>query len=324
LKEFFVIFFFYTVLSEARAKSKDVKKNSYHHSIIQKNMTKNALRTIDSVCPVGNLSAYIQWAHQIPLLTPEEEYHLATQLQEKNDLNAARQLVLSHLRLVVKLAKSYLGYGLPLGDLIQEGNVGLMKAVKRFDPKKGVRLVSFAIHWIKAEIHEFVLRNFRIVKIATTKAQRKLFFNLRKLKKQLGWSSAKEIEDIANTLQVKKETVADMESRLYAHDPDFNSSNEEGTNTFLPSPQNYLSDTEADPALIVENENSVQTINESLHAALKQLDTRSQIILKSRYLSEKKATLQTLADKFNVSAERIRQLEREAKRHLKQLLSMPA
>lgn len=267
--------------------------------------------------PLGSLDHYIQAASAIPVLSAEEEFELATRLRETNDLDAARRLVLSHLRFVVHVARGYSGYGLQLSDLIQEGNIGLMKAVKRFDPNVGVRLVSFAVHWIRAEIHEFVLRNWRLVRVATTKAQRKLFFNLRKAKKHLGWLSKDETEAVAADLGVTTRDVAEMERRLSGHDLSFDPSPEEDEDfapaTYLPSPN-------SDPAQAVERDNSDASDHDRLTAALAKLDERSRMILSRRWLAENKATLHELAAEYGVSAERIRQIEANAIGKLKKQL----
>ncbi|MGB5209256.1 MAG: RNA polymerase sigma factor RpoH [Gammaproteobacteria bacterium] len=274
--------------------------------------------------PVGSIDAYIQAVATIPILTKEEEVALATRFREHEDLEAARQLVLSHLRFVVHIARSYNGYGLQLGDLIQEGNVGLMKAVKRFDPQVGVRLVSFAVHWIRAEIHEFVLRNWRVVKVATTKAQRKLFFNLRKAKKRLGWLSAEETRAVAEDLGVTAREVNEMEMRLSSRDVAFDpapsvSDDDEGSYT----PSAYLrSNEEVDPALLVEADDWETDSTSRLAAALKRLDERSRHILQARWLDEEKRTLQDLADEYQVSAERIRQLEANAIKKLRGMVAI--
>lgn len=285
-------------------------------------MTVTSLQTTLNIqLPINNLDAYIGYVNQIPLLSQAEEYELANQLQKNNDLNAAKQLVLSQARYVVKIAKGYLGYGLPLGDLIQEGNIGLMKAVKRFDPSVGVRLVTFAVHWIKSEIHEFVLRNWRIVKVATTKAQRKLFFNLRGAKKSLNWFTPAEINDVAKDLNVKPEAVREMEMRLHSSDTSFDShahDEEEDSRALIPA--NYLADPSYNPASELESANWLEQSEHHLHEAMDQLDERSQDILHARWLNEEKATLQELAEKYQVSAERIRQLEKTAMQKLKQAL----
>jgi len=264
-----------------------------------------------ALLPIGNLDAYIGAAYQIPVLTADEERELAERLRDHGDMTAARRLVLSHLRFVIRIARGYLGYGLPLPDLIQEGSVGLMKAVRRFEPDVGVRLVSFAVHWIRAEIHEYILRNWRIVKVATTKAQRKLFFNLRSAKKRLGWFSRAEVEGVAEDLGVKPETVLEMESRLANQDLAFDgldSDDEDGP----AAPSAYLPDMRMEPASAVEREDTIADRRERLFAALEGLDERSKTILKARWLAEKKQTLHELAEQFGVSAERIRQIEKNA------------
>ena len=272
--------------------------------------------------PTSSLDSYIQAVSQIPVLQPDEEKLLAQRLNQHNDLNAARQLILSHLRFVVHIARSYSGYGLPLGDLIQEGNIGLMKAVKRFDTSHGVRLVSFAVHWIKAEIHEYVLRNWRIVKVATTKAQRKLFFNLRSSKKRLGWFNHEEVEAVANDLGVKVETVYEMESRLSGQDIAFDPAPESDNDDYDSiAPAGYLGDENADPAQLVEKLDWANQTQQKLQQALATLDQRSRDILQRRWLVEQKPTLQALADEYQVSAERIRQLESAALKKLKQQLA---
>jgi RNA polymerase sigma-32 factor len=278
---------------------------------------KNSL-TLDMINPTGSLEAYVQAANQIPMLSAEEEKELATRLQEKGDLDAARQLVLSHLRFVIHVARGYSGYGLPQGDLIQEGNIGLMKAVKRFDPTVNVRLVSFAVHWIRAEIHEYILRNWRIVKLATTKAQRKLFFNLRKSKKRLGWFNRAEVEAVAKDLNVEPATVIEMEKRMSSQDASFDGySDNSDDDDFMPAPSGYLQDMSAEPASQLEQADWEEHTNNRLHDALSNLDERSQDIVKQRWLSEKKSTLHELAHKYNVSAERIRQLENNAMKKMK-------
>lgn len=271
-----------------------------------------ALQTLDIRLPINTLDAYIAHVNQIPLLTQDEEHTLATRLQKTNDLEAAKQLVLAHARYVVRISKGYMGYGLPLADLIQEGNLGLMKAVRRFNPELGVRLVTFAVHWIKAEIHEFILRNWRIVKIATTKAQRKLFFNLRTMKKRLGWFTNEEINEVAKDLGVKPETVREMEMRLNATDAAFDGHEDEEDEHFSLKPSSYLEDMRFNPAKELESTDWSEQSGAALHQALSQLDDRSQDILQTRWLNENKSTLQELADKYQVSAERIRQLEKMA------------
>ncbi|MDX1265762.1 MAG: RNA polymerase sigma factor RpoH, partial [Oceanisphaera sp.] len=268
--------------------------------------------------PQGSLEAYIQAVNTIPVLSAEEEKSLAERLQNDGDLASARQMIMSHLRFVVHIAKSYSGYGLPQADLIQEGNIGLMKAVKRFDPTVGVRLVSFAVHWIKAEIHEYVLRNWRVVKVATTKAQRKLFFNLRKSKKRLGWFNQQEVEAVAENLGVLPAEVLEMESRMSAQDQAFDLASDDDDKDTSFSPVHYLQDHASDVAHQVEEANWEQTANRRLRAALATLDERSQHIIQARWLDEDdKTTLQTLADEYGVSAERIRQLEKSALKKLK-------
>ena len=270
--------------------------------------------------PLGSLDHYIQAAGAIPVLSAEEERELATRFRQTNDLDAAKHLVLSHLRFVVHVARGYAGYGLPLGDLIQEGNIGLMKAVKRFDPNVGVRLVSFAVHWIRAEIHEFVLRNWRLVRVATTKAQRKLFFNLRKAKKHLGWLSKEEAAAVAADLGVTLRDVAEMEQRLSSRDVSFDPYPEDEEDfapaTYLPSPN-------SDPAHSVERDDSDASAHDRLAVALSGLDERSRQILARRWLADEKATLHELAAEYGVSAERIRQIEASAITKLKKQLALP-
>lgn len=267
----------------------------------------------------GSEEAYIQAVNQIPVLSAEEEYELAVEYRDQQDIDAARQLVLAHLRFVVHVARGYSGYGLPLADLIQEGNIGLMKAVKRFDPEVKVRLVSFAVHWIRAEIHEYILRNWRIVKVATTKAQRKLFFNLRSSKKRLGWLTHDEVQNVASDLGVKPETVLEMESRLSGQDMAFDPQPEsEGDDeTVVRSPAAYLSDDRMDPAAQIESDDWDDHQVDSLNSAVERLDERSRDIVQRRWLSESKTTLQELADHYGVSAERVRQLEKNAMNKLK-------
>ncbi len=271
--------------------------------------------------PVGSAEAYINAVNQIPLLTAEEEYELARKHQEEGDLEAARKLVMSHLRYVVRIANGYMGYGLPLADLIQEGNIGLMKAVKRFDPTVGVRLVSFAVHWIKAEMHEFIIRNWRIVKIATTKAQRKLFFNLRSMKERLGWSTPAEIDAIAKDLSVPREVVLQMEARLSHADValDIHPDDHEQHENML-APIDYLEDKHADPLHQLESSDLAAQGQEQLHFALDNLDDRSKHILTERWLNEGKSTLHELAAHYQVSPERIRQIEKNAMTKLKKAL----
>jgi len=270
--------------------------------------------------PVGSVDAYIQAVSTIPVLSQEEEHALAVRLQEDGDIDAARQLVLSHLRFVVHIARGYAGYGLQLGDLIQEGNVGLMKAVKRFDPSVGVRLVSFAVHWIRAEIHEFVLRNWRVVKVATTKAQRKLFFNLRKAKKHLGWLSAEETRAVARDLGVSERDVTEMEQRLSTRDLAFDPAPDTGDDDTVYTPAAYLPSPESDPAQNAEQDDWESAASERLQTAMARLDERSRRILEARWLAENKRTLQDLADEYSVSAERIRQLEANALKKLRGMM----
>jgi RNA polymerase sigma-32 factor len=274
--------------------------------------------------PVGSLDAYVERVSRIPVLSREEETSLARRFRDTGDLEAARQLVLSHLRFVVHIARGYTGYGLPVGDLIQEGNVGLMKAVKRFDPDVGVRLVSFAVHWIRAEIHEYVLRNWRLVKIATTKAQRKLFFNLRRFKKNLGWLTESETKAIAEDLGVTPAEVTDMEQRLSSRDLSFDPAPDSDEEETSYSPSAYLPHPEADPSVAVEREHWDEDTAERLSQALETLDDRSRNILQSRWMTEEKATLHELADKYGVSAERIRQIEANAIKKLRGIIAEPA
>lgn len=270
--------------------------------------------------PQGSLEGYIQAVNSIPLLTADEERALAERLQDHGDLEAARQLVMSHLRFVVHIARTYAGYGLPQADLIQEGNIGLMKAVKRFDPKQGVRLVSFAVHWIKAEIHEYVLRNWRMVKVATTKAQRKLFFNLRKMKSRLGWFNQDEVNAVAEELGVTPEDVSEMEMRMNGQDHSFDGWDDDDNETSF-APVHFLEDKSSDVAAEYENDNWENRAEQRLSNALKSLDERSQDIIKARWLDEDhKLTLQELADRYSVSAERVRQLEKNALKKLKDAL----
>ncbi|MCW9715540.1 RNA polymerase sigma factor RpoH [Avibacterium sp. 21-594] len=265
--------------------------------------------------PQGSLEGYIRAANEYPMLSAEEEKELAERLYYKEDLEAAKKLILSHLRFVIHVARGYSGYGLPQADLIQEGNIGLMKAVKRFNPEVGVRLVSFAVHWIKAEIHEYVLRNWRIVKVATTKAQRKLFFNLRKTKQRLGWFNDNEVNMVAEELGVSKQDVIEMESRMTGADVGFDLSNEDDDESFAPAL--YLEDKSSNFAAELENENYETQAADQVATALEGLDERSQDIIKARWLDENKATLQDLAAKYNISAERVRQLETNALKKLK-------
>lgn len=286
-------------------------------------MTTNVAKYEMALAPIGNLDAYTSLVHTIPVLTAEEEHDLATRLHNEGDLEAAQRLVLSHLRFVVRIAKGYSGYGLPVADLIQEGNIGLMKAVKRFNPDKGVRLVSFAVHWVRAEIHEYVIRNWRIVKIATTKAQRKLFFNLRSAKQRLGWLNQEEVEAVAEDLGVTPANVMEMERRLAQPDASFDlpaDSDDEETHY---SPVAYLAAPEnADPSRQLEQDDFSDYQQLKLENALSTLDERSRDIIAQRWLNDgDKATLHTLADQYQVSAERIRQIENNAMKKLKKLMA---
>ena len=271
--------------------------------------------------PGKDIDSYLSSIHAIPILTKEQEQELALKLYEEDDLDAARQLVIHHLRFVVHIARSYQGYGLPLGDIIQEGNVGLMKAVDKYDPHRGVKLVSFAVHWIKAEIHEYILKNWRLVKIATTKAQRKLFFNLRSKKKSLDWLTKEEAEKIANDLNVEVKDVLHMENRLSSNDSSFDAPAPTGSDDDeIMSPSQYIEDKTYDPEVIVANEQADQVNKNDLVEALKILDDRSKDILQRRYLGDQKATLHDLADEYEVSAERIRQIESSALKKLKSVM----
>ncbi len=283
-----------------------------------------ALALVSNNLPVpsalGSLEAYISATHRVPMLTQDEEQELAEQLRRDNDLDAAKRLVLSHLRFVVHVARGYQGYGLPLGDLVQEGNIGLMKAVKRFDPTLGVRLVSFAVHWIRAEMHEFILRNWRIVKVATTKAQRKLFFNLRKSKKRLGWLTHEEAQTVAKELGVPLATVLEMESRLSGRDVGFDAPADSNDDDAPPAPVAFLVDHRADPYESLASDDHEENQLESLREGLSRLDQRSRDIITRRWLKDgEKATLQELADEYGVSAERIRQIEANAMKKMRAL-----
>jgi RNA polymerase sigma-32 factor len=271
--------------------------------------------------PVGSLDAYIQAVGSVPVLSKEDEQALAVRFREQDDLDAARELVLAHLRFVVHIAKGYTGYGLPLSDLIQEGNVGLMKAVKRFDPGYDVRLVSFAVHWIRAEIHEFVLRNWRIVKVATTKAQRKLFFNLRKAKKNLAWLTFDETQAVAADLGVSPEEVTEMEKRLHARDAIFDPAPDaDDERSFTPAA--YLPSPDSDPAKLVETADFNDDASARMAAAIRTLDDRSRHIIESRWLSDTKMTLHELADEYGISAERVRQVEANAIKKLRSAMAL--
>jgi RNA polymerase sigma-32 factor len=269
---------------------------------------------------IGSFDAYANAVSRVPVLSREEELVLANRFRGDNDLDAARQLVLSHLRFVLHIARGYAGYGLPIGDLVQEGNVGLMKAVKRFDPAVGVRLVSFAVHWIRAEIHEYVLRNWRLVKVATTKAQRKLFFNLRKYKPHLGWLTAEETQAVARDLGVTEQDVTEMERRLYSRDVSYDPSPDADDEEDVYSPSAYLPAADADPAVAVERAEWDDDVTDKVAAAMSQLDARSQAILRARWMDEPKATLHDLAERYGVSAERIRQIEANAIKKLKKMV----
>ena len=279
--------------------------------------TGKSLQIIHPTMPGRDLTAYVASVNSISVLTPEQERELANKYYYEDNVDAARQLVLAHLRFVVHMAKSYSGYGLSQADLIQEGNVGLMKAVKRFNPEVGVRLVSFAVHWIKAEMHEYILRNWRIVKIATTKAQRKLFFNLRSSKKQLGWLNNEETEAVAEDLGVDAKVVRQMEGRMSAYDMSFDVEADSEDDIPHKAPAYYLEDKGSDIAANIENDEWEETTNNHPRRAISELDNRSQDILKSRWLSDKKSTLHDLAEKYSVSAERIRQLEKTAMEKVK-------
>ena len=267
--------------------------------------------------PGKDIESYLSSVHSIPILTKEQEQELAIKLYEEDDLDAARQLVIHHLRFVVHIARSYQGYGLPLADIIQEGNVGLMKAVDKYDPHRGVKVVSFAVHWIKAEIHEYILKNWRLVKIATTKAQRKLFFNLRSKKKSLEWLTKEEAEKIAEDLNVEVKDVLHMENRLSSNDSSFDAPTSSDDDDEIMSPSQYLEDKRYDPEVIVATAEAEEINHNDLSEALKMLDDRSKDILLRRYLADKKATLHDLAAEYNVSAERIRQIENGALKKLK-------
>ncbi|GAB3736295.1 RNA polymerase sigma factor RpoH [Luteimonas pelagia] len=272
--------------------------------------------------PLGSLDAYVGAVHRIPVLSAEDEQALARRFHDEDDLDAARELVLSHLRFVVHVARGYNGYGLPLGDLIQEGNIGLMKAVKRFDPDVGVRLVSFAVHWIRAEMHEFILRNWRIVKVATTKAQRKLFFNLRKSKQRLGWLNAEEVRAVAADLNVSEREVLEMESRLSGRDIGFDLTADDDNDHAPPAPAAYLMTQDEDPAQAYERNDSEDHQLQLLRQGLRTLDDRSRDIIRRRWLDDgNKVTLQELADEYGVSAERIRQVEANALKKMKALFA---
>ncbi|HTM64333.1 MAG TPA: RNA polymerase sigma factor RpoH [Gammaproteobacteria bacterium] len=280
-----------------------------------------ALLALDPRLPASSLEAYLHHINQIPMLTAEEEYELAVRLQKDGDIEAAKRLIMAHLRYVARVAKGYLGYGLPLADLIQEGNIGLMKAVRRFNPQVGVRMVTFAMHWIKAEIHEYILRNWRIVKVATTKAQRKLFFNLRNMKKRLGWMTQQEVNEVAADLGVKPETVREMEMRMSASDAAFDGYDDDEDDRSL-SPAGYLEDHSLNPAHLLEDATRHTQSSDHIYQAMEHLDERSQDIIRTRWLDENKLTLQDLADKYQISAERVRQLEKNAMNKLRKAIDI--
>ncbi len=284
--------------------------------ILEKLLTVREAETVLSA-PIGSLDQYLSAAGRIPVLTKEEEFQLANDFRSSNDLNAAQKLVLSHLRFVVHIAKGYSGYGLPIGDLIQEGNIGLMKAVKRFNPDVGVRLIAFAVHWIRAEIHEYVLRNWKLVKVATTKAQRKLFFNLRKAKSNLGWLTYDETKSIAKDLGVTEKEVSEMEKRLSSHDISFDPTPSDEDEI---SPSALLSSNDADPAELLETKDAYDYSYKKLVDSLNKLDERSRDIVSRRWLKNDKDTLHDLAKEYSISAERIRQIETNAMKKLKELM----
>ena len=285
------------------------------------NSVGTALQEMEALSPGGDLQAYINSVHSIGILTSEEEKKLAEDLYYRNDLDAARKLVLAHLRFVIYIAKTYSGYGLPEADLIQEGNVGLMKAIRKFNPEMGVRLVSFAVHWVKAEMHEYVLKNWKIVKIATTKAQRKLFFNLRSKKKGLGWLTEEEVEAMAKDLGVKPAEVKEMEKRLSGIDMSFDPLSDSDDEEASYAPSQYLEDADSNPADIFEQDTHNATNSTQLYEAINELDDRSRDILQDRWLADEKLTLHELAEKYNISAERVRQIEKNAMKKVKQSFS---
>jgi RNA polymerase sigma-32 factor len=299
----------------ATAKIVHMKEVSMSHALVANNLP------IPS--SLGSMEAYIGAVHQIPVLSVEDEQRLARRLREDNDIAAAQELILSHLRFVIHVARGYSGYGLQLGDLIQEGNIGLMKAVKRFDPTVGVRLVSFAVHWIRAEMHEFIIKNWRIVKVATTKAQRKLFFNLRKSKTRLGWLNAEEVRAVAKDLNVSEREVLEMESRLSGRDIGFDAPDDADDDNAPPAPVNYLvANNDIDPAMAYESANDEDNQLELLREGMASLDARSRDIIRRRWLdADSKVTLQELADEYGVSAERIRQVEANALKKMKALFA---
>lgn len=281
----------------------------------------NQLSNLQFALPTGSIESYISSVNQVPILSLEDEQMLARRFRDEEDIEAARTLVMSHLRFVVKIARGYNGYGLSQADLIQEGNVGLMKAVKRFDPEMGVRLVSFAVHWIRAEMHEFILKNWRIVKIATTKAQRKLFFNIRSSKKRLGWLSQDEVNEVAETLGVKPSEVVEMEKRMSNYDASFDGTVNDDDDETAYVPAHYVENKSAGPEEIIETAQSDHESQHSLHNAIALLDDRSKDIIAKRWLAEDKATLHELAAEHSVSAERIRQIENNAMKKLRDAIS---
>ncbi len=285
------------------------------------NSAGTALQEMESLSPRGVQKAYIKYFENICILNTAQEKKLAEDLYYRNDLDAARKLVLAHLRFVIYIAKTYSGYGLPEADLIQEGNVGLMKAIRKFNPEMGVRLVSFAVHWVKAEIHEYVLKNWKIVKIATTKAQRKLFFNLRSKKKGLGWLTEEEVKAMAEDLGVKPSEVREMEKRLSGIDMPFDPLSDSDDDEASFAPSQYLEDSDADPAMIFEKDNFSENNSSQLYEAINQLDDRSRDILQDRWLADEKLTLHELAEKYHISAERVRQIEKNAMKKIKQSFS---
>jgi RNA polymerase sigma-32 factor len=296
-------------------------ENKAMTSTVNTGNTGTALLAMDNMVPGRDLNAYISAVNGIAILSAEEELELANQYYYEDNLDAARKLVLAHLRFVVHMAKTYSGYGLSEADLIQEGNVGLMKAVKRFNPEVGVRLVSFAVHWIKAEMHEFILRNWRIVKVATTKAQRKLFFNLRGSKKRLGWMTQEEVDAVASDLGVDSSTVLQMEGRMGAFDASFDGAADADDEEAYQAPSQYLEDTRFDPARMVEADDYEKISTDGLYVALENLDERSRDILTRRWLNDDKVTLHDLSDEYGVSAERIRQLEKNAMNKVKAIMA---
>jgi len=281
----------------------------------------NQLTNLQLALPTGSIESYISSVNQVPILSLEEEQDLARRLRDEDDLEAARRLVMSHLRFVVKIARGYSGYGLQQADLVQEGNIGLMKAVKRFNPDIGVRLVSYAVHWIRAEIHEFILRNWRVVKIATTKAQRKLFFNLRSSKKRLGWLNQEEVNDVAKDLGVKPSEVLEMEKRMSNYDSSFDGTADEDDDESVFAPAYHLENKSAGPEEIIETEQDDHENQHALHKAIALLDDRSQDIIAKRWLAEDKSTLHELAAVHDVSAERIRQIENNAMKKLREAIA---